>query len=314
MTPPRPPLVVVLGSSGPLGAAVVREFAARPVSVRAVSRRHTPCPGTDVEVRAADLTATGALAGAVAGADVVIHLVAHRRAGHDWRVSGEDRHAERVNTGLMLDLLAELRRRAGRGAAPVVLFAGSTSQAWGPAVAYDRHKLAAEEALLAATRDGVVRGVSLRMPTLYGPGSGHGVVDTMLRRALAGSPLPVWGDGAVLRDLVHVRDAAAAFAAALAEAGALAGGHWAVGSGEPVTVAELFGRIAWAVAEVTGRPPVSLTTVPLGPAAVETDLRDHRGSPHEFHRVTGWRARIPLAQGLRQTAAACLRRAPEELP
>ena len=72
---------------------------------------------------------------------------------------------------------------------------------------YDRQKVAAEQFLKQAAADGVVRGISLRLPTVFGhgrtPGSAvRGVVGAMARRALDGRPLTMWHDGTVLRDLV----------------------------------------------------------------------------------------------------------------
>ncbi|EPH43886.1 putative UDP-glucose 4-epimerase [Streptomyces aurantiacus JA 4570] len=163
-----------------------------------------------------------------------------------------------------------------------------------------------------ATADGLVRAVSLRLPTLYGlaprPGGERGVVAAMTRRALAGQPLTLWNDGTVRRDLLHVRDAAAAFAAALDHADALAGRHWPVGTGEGVALAELFTLIAWTVAEHTGEPSVPVRTEPPPDGAVGADQESVRVDPSAFHGRTGWRHAIRPRPGVRRTVAALVTR------
>ncbi len=74
-------LALVTGAGGFLGQALVRALAARGDRVRALVRRPEPAlslPG--VEVALGDATDPGALARAVAGADVVFHLAGVRRA------------------------------------------------------------------------------------------------------------------------------------------------------------------------------------------------------------------------------------------
>ncbi|MDI5981327.1 NAD-dependent epimerase/dehydratase family protein, partial [Amycolatopsis magusensis] len=164
---------------------------------------------------------------------------------------------------------------------------------------------AAELALAAATRAGRVRGISLRLPSVYGTADGPGMVARMVRRAIAGQPLVVRGEAAE-RDLLHVDDVVTALLAAIAHADALAGRHWAVGTGTPVRVAELSAAIAAAVAEHRGRAPVPVVVAePPDPAPAD----DHRGAvadPVAFHAVTGWVARVPLATGLADVVGGAL--------
>ncbi len=172
------PLVAVLGGSGFVGAAVVEALASRPIRLRTAGRRPQPVPAgavAEVEVLCADLTAPAELEAAVAGADTVVHLLMHT-AG--WREAAGESAAERVNVGVLRDLV-ELLGQTGRS--PAVLFAGSTSQAGlperlhidgseldRPTTTYDRQKHAAETVLKEATAAGLVRGASLRLPTVYG--------------------------------------------------------------------------------------------------------------------------------------------------
>ncbi|QFU89741.1 NAD(P)-dependent oxidoreductase [Amycolatopsis sp. YIM 10] len=313
------PLVTVLGASGFVGTAVVREFAAHPVRLRLVSRRPAAVPANAVaeaEVCTADLTRPGAIAAAVRGSDVVIQLVAYINGPSTWRVEEGDKAAERVNLGLVRELVAVLREQ-GRttGPPPVVVFAGSLSQAGVPRSAllsdetpdepvtvYDRQKLEAERELVAATEAGVLRGITLRLPTVYGAGVGpstleRGVVAAMMRRALAGEPLTMWHDGTVARDLVCVDDVARAFAAAVDHADALAGRRWLIGSGEATRIGDLFHRIAAVVAARTGRPPVPVVSTASTQAGA-SDLFDVVCGSTAFGDLTGWSPRTDLATAL----------------
>jgi nucleoside-diphosphate-sugar epimerase len=122
-------VVTVLGASGFVGSAVVAALAGDPVVIRAVARR--PCAVTSrgraaIEVRTADLTVAEEVRAAVAGSDAVVHLLLPV-AG--WRADGAE--AERVNVGVMRDLIRCVRTsgQPARREPPVVVFAGSVSQA-----------------------------------------------------------------------------------------------------------------------------------------------------------------------------------------
>ncbi|MFB7895350.1 NAD-dependent epimerase/dehydratase family protein [Streptomyces xiamenensis] len=317
------PLVTVLGASGYLGSVLTARLAAQPVRLRAVARRPTPVPrhAAAIEVHTADLTAPGALAPAVADADIVLHLGKHSGG---WRDAERDPDSERINVGVMRDLVTVLRARRPAGPPPVVVFAATTSQIGlppdhpmdgsepdRPETAYDRQKLAAEQLLKTATTEGVLRGISLRLPTVFGrsplsPVPDQGVVSTMVRRALAGQPLTMWHDGTVKRDLVYVEDAADAFTAAMRHPTGLAGRHWLVGTGRHDTLGEVFRTVADAVAARTGRPPVPVTSVQPPQDAPVIDFLSTTVNPAPFRTASGWSARTGLRDAVDRTVAALL--------
>ncbi|WP_030544287.1 NAD(P)-dependent oxidoreductase [Streptomyces albus] len=320
--PGEPPVIAVLGASGFVGSAVTAALAHRPVRLRAVARRpsRVPAAGTArAEVRRADLTRGGEVAEAVSGADVVIHLVTHSGG---WRAAEKDPASRAVNVGVMENLCEVLRGERREGPAPLVLYAGAASQVGlppggpldgsepdHPETAYDRHKLAAERLLMEATADGVLRGASLRLPTVFGHvaaphAADRGVVAFMIRRALAGEPLTLWHDGTVKRDLVHVDDVAGAFVAALDRPGALTGGHWLLGAGRGDPLGEVCRTVSELVAARLGKPPVPVVRATPPDDAPATDFRSVTIDSSSFRSVTGWRPRIPLRVALERTVAA----------
>ncbi|MFF5563814.1 NAD-dependent epimerase/dehydratase family protein [Streptomyces sp. NPDC012623] len=318
------PLITVLGASGFVGSAVARALARRPVRLRVVARRPSaPDPGpAETSVVTADLTDRAALAEAVAGSDAVVHLLL---ADGGWRAAESEPGAERVNVGVMRDLVAVLPPDTGGGVPPLVVYGGAASQVGTPPrepldgsepdrpeTAYDRQKLTAEHLLLKATSEGRVRGISLRLPTVFGAGAApgaadRGVVSAMMRRALAGEPLTMWHDGTVRRDLVHVDDVAAAFTAALDRPDALVGGHWLIGAGRGDALGDVFRLVARTVSDHTGRPPVPVVSVTPPSHAPVTDFRSVTIDSAPFRAATGWHPTTSLPDGVRRTVAALAR-------
>lgn len=302
--------VVVLGGSGFIGSAVVARFVAAGAVVRSVSRSGRP-PVAGVEAVTADLTEPGRVAEVVADADVVLPLVLYTGGG-TYRVDGgEAEAAARVNVAVVRSVV---EAAAGR----MVVFAGSTSQVGSgarqrvdgtetdvPTTEYDRQKCEAERVVLESG------GISLRLPTVYGPtplAVDRGVVTTMIRRALAGERLTVWGDGLMERDLVFVDDVANAFVEAVIHADRTAGRHWLLGTGRGVTVRELFETVSTSVSAHTGKPPVPVVSVPPPREATVMDVRSLVADPAAFTAASGWRATTPLHAGITATVAAVAER------
>ncbi|ALL79840.1 oxidoreductase (plasmid) [Pseudonocardia sp. EC080610-09] len=318
--------VVVLGATGFVGSAVLRLLAERAIRVRAVSRRPAVIPlgaVADVEVFPADLAEQGAMAEVLEGADAVIHTVAHISGSSTWRIGDDDALAERVNVGLIRDLVSAAGSR--QVAEPLnVVFAGAMSQIGAhdgdvvdgseddcPCDEYGRQKLAAERTLLSAVTDGLLRGTSLRLPTMYGYGPASsaldkGVVSTMVRRAVAGEPLTMWHDGTVRRDLTYVEDAAAALVAAAEQVPVLSGRRFVLGTGHSVPLGSVFRTVATLVAQRTGSPPVEVVAVPPPDYAEASDFRSITIDASAFRAATGWRPMVTLDEGLRRTVDFCV--------
>ena len=133
----------------------------------------------------------------------------------------------------------------------------------------------------------------LRFFTVYGPRQRPDMAISRFIRCLeSDAPIPFFGDGSSRRDYTYIDDVADGVEAALErpipfDVVNLGGAH-------PVTLAELVA----AVERATGRrarfdrQPVPPGDVPVTCAAVE-----------KAERVLGFRARVPLEEGLRRTVA-----------
>ncbi len=313
LTPSRMNQVVVLGASGLIGTAVMRELAPQTIRLRAVSRTATAelprHANSRIERVQADLLEPGEVAHAVADADVIIHLAAYAASGSTWRSATIAPDAERVNVGLMHDIVSALRDRS---TVPALIYA-STAQAANPIQAsqYARQKIEAETILRQATAEGIVNGVILRLPVIYGqtcPAGpiGRGIVSAMIQRALSGESITMWNDGHVLRNLLHVEDVAAAFISALNHRRELAGGTWSLSADRSESLSTIFSTIADSVAHTTGTAPVSIVSVPSPEDAEANDFRSDEFNSAEFRALTGWRPRVPLSEGITRTVATLI--------
>ncbi|GGP36876.1 NAD-dependent epimerase/dehydratase family protein [Saccharothrix coeruleofusca] len=227
--------VLVTGASGYVGRAVAAQLAFSGHEV-------VPFTGDVRDARAAEA--------AVRGADAVVHLAARARVRESFERPVE--HYD-VNVGGTLNLL--------RARPPVFLLA-STAAVYGtsrtgvltedtprdPASPYAASKAAAEDAVAWAARAGAV----LRLFNVAGGGDRDDTRIVTRACEVAAGRLPsleVYGDGSAVRDFVHVRDVARAFALVLERCRE---GHAVYNVGAtPASVADVLG----AVERVSGRPP-----------------------------------------------------------
>lgn len=153
-------------------------------------------------------------------------------------------------------------------------------------------------------------GLSVAVPRLwnvYGPGQAlgnpyTGVAAIFAARCLAGLAPRIYEDGEQVRDLIHVRDVAAAFVALVGDSNLrLAMREWGdprrigpvnVSTGHPTTVR----RIAELACEVLA-PELVPEVSGLYRAG---DIRACLGSPERLHALTGWRPLVEPEIGLRE--------------
>lgn len=163
-----------------------------------------------------------------------------------------------------------------------------------PTTVYGASKLAGEHYAAAFHVCHGLPVVRVRPFNNYGPrahfaGDSGEVIPRFLLRALAGQPPVIFGDGAHTRDFLFVQDCADALVR-IAECDALVGDLVNLGYGEEVRIDAL----ARLVLEATGRtdlPPVHEADRPGDVPRLWVDAT-------KLLRVTGWRPRVPLAQGL----------------
>ncbi len=163
-----------------------------------------------------------------------------------------------------------------------------------PATPYGKVKLEAEQALatLAAAGPG---GCSMRIGTAYGPGeNGPRAIPSFIRAFIRGSHPVIHGDGADIRDYVHVRDVARAFLAACGphQHGPASIDPINVGTGIGRTTSEILAAVAGVL---RWRPEPQLVTSPRSPTRLVLD-------PRRARRELRFVAREPFIEGIAEEA------------
>lgn len=173
-----------------------------------------------------------------------------------------------------------------------------------PRSVYAATKVAQEHLTAAWARQTGGAVAALRYHNVYGPGmprdTPYSGVAAIFRSAVETGRAPhVFEDGGQRRDFVHVRDVAAANLAALTATGTLGGWRaYNVASGRPATVGELAAQLSRAA---NGPTPVTTGEFRLG------DVRHIVARPDRAASELGFRARVGLAEGVTEFAAAPLR-------
>jgi UDP-glucose 4-epimerase len=164
-----------------------------------------------------------------------------------------------------------------------------------PISSYGAGNLAVERLLFVhAERHGLDVRVA-RVANPYGPFQsgrrGQGVVAALLLHGLRGTPFPLMGDGAMVRDYVAVGDVVEALAMLAAHRGA----HrvFNVGSGVGLSLRDLIGRV-----ETVLERPIPIDPRPARALDVPVSILDVSRARAEL----GWAPRTPLDDGLRRTA------------
>ncbi len=235
-------------------------------------------------------------------------LLNHHAAQMDVRRSVADPLFDLdVNLRGLLNLLEGARA----GGVRRVVFASSGGVVYGDATAppcregaaklpispYGVAKLASEHYLMAYSRLYGLDVASLRYSNVYGPRQNTegeaGVVAIFSRRILAGEPLTIFGDGEQTRDMVYVKDVAAANLAAsdrpLPPPEGLDTRAWNIGTGVETSVK----RLAELLAAAAGRRP-AIRYAPERPG----ELRRSALAVEKAGRELGWAPRTGLADGL----------------
>jgi len=174
-----------------------------------------------------------------------------------------------------------------------------------PVTIYDVHKQTAENYLKIHAQNGGGRTCSLRLCNVYGPGrtslvKGRGVINTMIRRAVKGESLSLYGSGEYIRDYIYIDDVIKAFLMAGRHIDKLSGGHYLIGSGTSVTLKRAFEVIQ---DEVLSTQEVRVeiknfdTPATLSPIEFRNFVANHKC----FTNKTSWWPDVNFKEGIRRT-------------
>ena len=311
--------VLITGASGYIAHALFRLLGGTDCRLVLWSRRggRDVPKGANIQQFDGDLHDRDAWRQALDDVDVVFHFAAQTSVS----VAADDPYADLfANIHPLTQLLETCRAWK---LSPTVLFAGTATEVGltdvqpvgesfrdEPVTIYDVHKLTAELYLKIYSGARYCRGTSLRLTNVYGPGPvssvpDRGVLNTMIRKALRGEELVIFGAGNFLRDYIYVDDVARAFVLAASSMEAVNGAHFVVGSGIGCTLADAVRLVAERVAAKIGKPVrVVHVEPPNGQSPI--DKRNFVADSSRFEAATGWKALTRLQQGIDLTIESLL--------
>ncbi len=260
--------------------------------------------GEGVELVVGDILDDELALRAARGAEVVVHLAANTGVAPSVENPRKDCLANVVGT---LNYL-EAARHAGAGR---FVFASSGAAvgeveppihenlAPHPASPYGASKLAGEGYCSAYFLAYGLETVALRFGNVYGPGSGHKILNAVPRfisRAMRGEPLEIYGDGTQTRDFIYIEDLVRAVRLA-AERPGVGGEIFQIATSSETTVLELVEKLIPVLSDF-GIEDVEIQHAAPRPGDVKRNYSD----TSKARRMLGWQAEVSLEEGLRRTA------------
>lgn len=251
-----------------------------------------------------------------------VDLIFHFAAQTSVYTAGEDpvKDFER-NVLPMVYLLETCRQHKLK---PSILFSGTVTEAGmpqylpvdevhpdNPITIYDLHKLMAENYLKYYCRQQIVKGATLRLANVYGPGpesssADRGVLNLMVKKALGGEDLSIYGAGEYLRDYVYVQDVIRAFLSAAINIDKVNGNHYIIGTGKGTTLAEAFNLAIERTCLASGKKvKIKSLDPPAGRSLIET--RNFVANSSQFISATGWKPDYSLSEGIDQIINSLLK-------
>lgn len=180
--------------------------------------------------------------------DIVYHLASQTSI---YKAENNPIFDFEANVRPMLLLLEACRKGE---TCPIIIFSGTSTQCGipeklpvdekifdDPITTYDFHKLQAERWLKFYSRQGWVRSVSFRLTNVYGPGpksssADRGIMNLMIKKALNGEELTIYGKGEYIRDYIYIDDVISAFLSVSVHINEVDGKHFVLGSGIGTTI------------------------------------------------------------------------------
>jgi len=295
--------VIVTGGAGFIGSHVVDALVARGDEVHILDNLATGSPenvSTAATFHEADIRTDAARLFAEVRPELCVHLAAQADVNTSVRRPDYDAEVNVLGTVRILE--------AARATGARIVFSSTGGAIYGecdvpatelsprrPLSPYGIAKLAAEEYLAGWNRLYGTSHVALRFANVYGPRQlaslEGGVIAIFLERMAAGKPTAIFGDGAQVRDFVHVEDVVEAVLAA----GGHAGGVFNVGTGVGTSINELHAACRLAAAS---------SGLPSYEPGREGDVIHSVIDPALAAAELGWRPQTSLADGLALTWAA----------
>ena len=307
--------VLVTGGLGFIGSNLAIRLVQLGASVTLLDSLHPTCGANyfniepvknDVEVVQGDSSNLELVLKLVRGQAYIFNL-----AGHVSHVESMQEPFEDLQMNAVAPLtVLEACRRENRGAR--IVYSG-TRQAYGrpdsvplvetqllkPVDVNGVNKMAGEWFHMVYHRAYDMPAVSLRLINTYGPRQlvkhpRQGFVGWFIKQAIEGEEIQLFGDGQQVRGFNYIDDVVDALLIAGAN-DKVKGDYFNLG-GERAVALEEFAKL---LLKATGRG--SYRIVPFPPDRKAIDIGNVYSSAAKFNFATGWRARVPIEEGLVRT-------------
>lgn len=300
--------IVITGASGYIAINLFEILKGIECSIHRISRTVlTPACAAHVTDYVADIKQETTCEYIVKNADIVFHLAAQTDL---YAAEENPKENFEINVKPLMNIITQA---TAMNKTPVIILAGTATESGlteklpvseethdMPITVYDLHKLFAEKYIEYASFKGIIKGVTLRLANVYGPGQckgiGRGIVNKMLTKALNGEDLNIYGEGDYIRDFVYIDDVSHAFLLAAMNVETLNGRHYNIGSGKGTTLLEAANIIA-------GKVPVKILKVTPPENLLKIEFRNYIADSSSFEENTGWHAETNFETGIEKTIA-----------
>lgn len=306
--------VMITGGFGYIGSSVARalsRIACSIILVEKEDRETSIIPNGTAEISAvkADVREKDIWKDLLKGVDVLFHFAAQTSS----KLADENPSMDAaINLFPVIDIVETCKEKK---LSPHIVFSGTVTEVGftdtypvdesykdAPITIYDINKLAAEKYLQFYSSQLGNYAVTLRLANVYGPGPksssvDRGILNVMIRKALIGEPLKIYGDGNFVRDYIYIDDVAEAFLLAGVKIDVLNGNYYLIGSAKGHTIKDAVGIIKEKVAKKTKRD-VEIAFVPPPEDISRIEYRNFVADTKSFRSFTGWEAKISLEEGI----------------
>lgn len=290
--------LVELGAKVTIADALLPEFGGNFFNIEPIKN--------DVQVNLCDVRDENIMAHLVRDADVVFHLAA--QVSHILSLSDPypDIYINIKGTASLMEAIRKTNRDAlvvrtgtrGQYGAATKLPVNEDAPT-NPKGLYEISQLTAEKILQMYRTAHGIRCVLLRLTNIYGPraqmkSSHYGVANWLVRLALDGKPITIFGEGKILRDFVYIDDTVEAILRTAANANC-EGEIINVGDDRPCSFLELAQTICRHV------PGAHIVHTEFTPERKAQEPGDFYSDISKIEKTVGWRPTTQLDLGVAKT-------------
>jgi len=315
--------ILITGGSGYLGSSVINALSLVPcriivLDVRNDGLKQIKGQVADISLKQGDIKNKGLWLEFLKNIDIVFHFAAQTSSS----LANENPVSDlEINLLPVVNLIETCHKNKLR---PDIIFAGTVTEVGltdnlpvneifndHPVTVYDINKLASEKYLQYYCNQMGGRSVVLRLANVYGPGVAsssvdRGILNLMVRKALKGEDLTVYGEGDFIRDYIYIEDVIKAFLISGANIDKVKGKYFVIGSGLGYSIKDMVNTVKDEAARRTGKKSgVNHVPSPDGLSAIE--FRNFIADSSAFTKATGWMAEVSLKEGVNKTIDYFLR-------